>query len=76
MTTCDLARPDLGPCDDSPSNAVIVRDRTGASATGCVRHGAAALRDVSDSTVHPGPGARPGDAVQAYRLARDIPCAS
>jgi hypothetical protein len=58
---------------DGPVDAVRVTDRTGDSATGCVRHSAVLLASLTDGQVAPGPGARPGDVIEAYTTARHLP---
>lgn len=58
---------DLSPCD-GPADAVIVRDKAGGEAKGCVRHAAAMLRAVDGATVHA--GSVPAAAIEAFKRAQ------
>jgi hypothetical protein len=58
---------DPRPCD-GPADAVVVRDKFGGEASGCVRHAAAMLAAVDGSTVHA--GSVPGAAIEAFKRAQ------
>lgn len=64
---CELIAADEPVCN-RPA-VVRIEDRAGATAVGCDRHGARALRAIEGSRVHPLPG-HAGAAIAVYLTAR------
>jgi hypothetical protein len=72
FSRCSAAHADdPRPCDGA-ADAVRIVDQTGASAAGCVLHGAVLLASLDGGRVYPlnGPA---GSAIAAYRLAQALP---
>lgn len=69
---CDAAHAEDRSLCDGPAAAVRIIDQTDAEVTGCVRHGAALLAALELGWVYPGPDAREGDAISAYKLAQAL----
>lgn len=60
---------DPSPCD-GPVDSVVVRDKSGGEAAGCVRHAAAMLAAVDGATVHA--GSVPASAIDVLRRAQRL----